>query len=380
MADCSSSSPAAPQAALAERSLRSFDGLRSVCPLMHKLFDQLDALAQSDAPVLFLGESGTGKHRAALALHRASARRARPLVTLVCTAVSAAQLDAWLGGPTELSGRTNASPLRKARAGTLILRELAALDLPAQGVLLRALQNEPSLELNPRRAAKRVRLISTSALDLAKHVKQGHFRADLYYRLVAAQVQVLPLRERPADIALLAHEALLQAARAQGRAVPRLDSQALELLAGYGWPGNLRELFNVLGQAVLRLRGRPELRSADLAGLLYAVAAPAHIEIPIGSTLAEAERQVILQTLAAHGCIRQTTAEALGISRRTLYEKLALYKKQGTYWLPRHGQSLGTTSPAVDQEGAGGEIAPSEPTPSARLSPTAQGTPSGSMP
>ena len=130
----------------------------------------------------------------------------------------------------------------------------------------------------------------------------------------------------------------------------------------------------------IRLRGRPELRSADLAGLLYAVAAPAHVEIPIGSTLADAERQVILQTLAAHGCIRQTTAEALGISRRTLYEKLALYKKQGTYWLPRRGQPLGTTSPASAQKRTGDEKEPAEATPPAPLSPTVQEFPSGLMP
>ena len=254
MADVSPSSLAAPQPSPAEPSPRVLDGLRSLCPRMHKLFDQLEDLALSDAPVLIQGETGTGKLRAARALHRASARRARVFVTLGCTAVSAAHLDAWLFGNTASSGRHVVSPLRKARAGTLVLRELAALDLPAQAVLLRALQNEPSLELNPRRAAQRVRLISTSGQDLARRVQQGHFRADLYYRLVAAHVQMPPLRERLGDIALLAHEALMQVAQAQGRPVPRLEPQALALLAGYGWPGNLRELFNVLSHAVLRLR------------------------------------------------------------------------------------------------------------------------------
>ena len=361
MAACSQFFDAAPPSRPSEHSLRTIDGMRSVCPQMHGLFEHLENLALSDAPVLLQGESGTGKQRAALALHRISARRIHPLVTMVCTGVSAAQLDALLWGPSVLSSRAAVSPLRKAQTGTLVLRDLSALDLPAQGVLLRALQNEPSLELSPRRAAKRVRLISTAAADLRKRVKQGLFRADLYHRLVAAHLQLPPLRERPADIALLAQEALTQAARVQGCPVPRLDPQAQELLTGYGWPGNLRELFNVLGQAVLRLRGRAELGPADLAGLLYAVATPAHVEIPIGTTLAEAERQLILQTLAAHGCIRHTTAEALGISRRTLYEKLALYKQQGTYWLLRRVQNDGASASLPAQARTDAAAAPAEP-------------------
>ncbi len=351
---------AAAQVPADECAVLSFDGMRSVCPRMHKVFGQLENLARSDAPVLLQGESGTGKQRAAQALHRASARRARPLVTMVCTALSAERLDWLLCGPTAAHRQAVHRPLLTARAGTLLLHDLTALDLRAQGVLLRALQSELSLDLNPRRAAKRVRLISTAAPDLPKRVKQGLFRADLYYRLVAAQVQLPSLRERPADIALLAREALQQAAQAQGGPVPRLDPQAVQLLTGYGWPGNLRELFNVLGQALLRLRGRTELRSADLAGLLYVVAAPAQVEIPIGCKLADAERQLILQTLVAHGCNKQCTADALGISRRTLYAKIARYKKQGIYGLPPRGRRPKLDSPDSRQEAARSSVGPSD--------------------
>lgn len=320
-------------AALSERAvespLQSLDGLRSACPAMHRLFAQLAALARSDAPVLIQGESGTGKLRAAQALHRTSPCRARPLITLVCTARSAVQLDALLCGPPMANNVPAASPLGQARGGTLVLRDLTALDLAAQGVLLRALQDEPSLERTVRRARKRVRLISTATPDLLKRVRQGHFRADLYHRLVAARLLLPPLRERRADMELLAAEALHQAARALGRPVPRLDAQAVELLAGYGWPGNVRELFNVLEQALVRLGGRAELRPADVTGLLYAVEPAASVEIPMGSTLAEAERQFIRQTLAAHQGLRQAAADTLKLSRRTLYAKLAAYKRQG---------------------------------------------------
>lgn len=312
-----------------ESHMQTLDGMRSACPSMHRFFAQLADLARSDAPVLIQGESGTGKLRAAQALHQTSLRRPRRLITLVCTARSAAQLDALLCDPTAAGKGPGASPLEQARGGTLVLRDLTALDLAAQGVLLRALQDEPSLDRSVRHARKRVRLICTAAPDLAKRVRQGHFRADLYHRLVAARLHLPPLRDRRPDIALLAEEALQQAARALGRPAPRLDAHAVELLAGYGWPGNVRELFNVLEQALVRVHGRAELRPADLTGLLYAVEPAAPVEVPMGSTLAEAERLFILQTLAAHQGRCQAAADTLKISRRTLYAKLAAYKKQG---------------------------------------------------
>lgn len=312
-----------------ESHMQTLDGMRSACPSMHRFFAQLLDLARSDAPVLIQGESGTGKLRAAQALHRSSLRRSRPLITLVCTARSAAQLDALLCGPAAASKGPADSPLLQARGGTLVLRDLTALDLAAQGVLLRALQDEPSLERAVPQARKRVRLVCTAAPDLPKQVRQGRFRAELYHRLVAARLHLPPLRERRPDIALLAKEALQQAARERGHPPPRLDAHAVELLAGYGWPGNVRELFNVMEQALGRLHGRAELRPADLTDLLYAVEPVAPVEVPIGSTLAEAERQFILQTLAAHQGRRQAAADTLKISRRTLYAKLAAYKRQG---------------------------------------------------
>lgn len=328
MADPLDSLDATAPAGTVEPCTQTLGPLRSACPGMRTLFAQLVALARSDAPVLIQGESGTGKLRLAQALHEISPRRNRPLITLVCTARTAAQLDALLCNPTAATQGPAAGPLRQARGGTLVLRDLTALDGPAQGVLLRAL--EPTLDRTPRRASQRVRLVSTAGPDLIKCVRQGRFRADLYHRLVAARLQLPPLRERRADIALLIQEALQQAARALGLQVPRLDPPSIELLAGYAWPGNVRELFNVLLQALVQLRGRAELHLADLTGLLYRVDAPAPVEIPIGSTLAQAERQLLLQTLAAHQGRCQATADTLNISRRTLYAKLALYKKQGT--------------------------------------------------
>lgn len=335
MADPSEFIDPAAQASAADSYLLALAGLRSLCPIMGRLFAQIENLARSEAPVLIQGESGTGKQRIARALHLTSARRMRPLTTFVCTARSAAQLESLLCSSMG-RGWPAATLLHEARGGTLVLRDLAALDLPAQAVLLRALDSEPSLIPDPKRAARRVRLISTTGQDVVKLVQQGRFRADLYYRLVAARLQVPPLRQRRADLPSLVKEALQRAAQALGCAVPQLDPRALELLVGYSWPGNVRELFHVLEQALLRLRGRADLRPADLSGLLYAAEAPPPVEIPIGSTLGEAERQVILQTLAAHQGSRQATADTLNISRRTLYEKLARYKSRGAASPPLH--------------------------------------------
>lgn len=342
MAGPSESTDPAAQAPAASSYLLTLAGLRSLCPIMGRLFTQIENLARSEAPVLIQGESGTGKQRIARALHLTSARRVRPLTTLVCTARSAAQLESLLCSSMG-RGRPGATLLQEARGGTLVLRDLAALDLQAQAVLLRALDSEPSLVPDPKRATRRVRLITTSGQDVVKLIKQGRFRVDLYYRLVAVRLQVPSLRQRRADIPSLAKEALQQAAQALDCAVPQLDPRALELLVGYSWPGNVRELFHVLEQALLRLRGRAELRPADLSGLLYATEAPPPVEIPIGSTLGEAERQVILQTLAAHQGSRQATADTLSISRRTLYEKLARYKSRGDASPPIHDPTKGLT-------------------------------------
>jgi len=336
---------------------------------MHRLFTHLRDVAQSDAAVLILGESGVGKEYLARLLHEASPRRGRRLVVMVCTGLSAARLTLALYGeeppPTfkgprrrlEAAGeaaRPSAKPsgaLAQASGGTLLLDDVAALDGAAQSELLRALNSEPSLQRVPARRGPRVRLVATTTEDIAKLVRLGRFRPDLYHRLAAARLEVPPLRERRDDIALLASELLATAASRHQRPAPVLDAEALTLLGGYPWPGNVRELADVMELALLGSRG-PALHAAELAALLYAVPVLPRVEIPLGWTLAAAEREVILQTLAAHSGNRQETADTLAISRRTLYEKLARYKAQDGTALrpgrrpPRHaGSGPGTGRP-----------------------------------
>lgn len=355
--------------------------LRSVCANMHRLFGHIRDIAQSDAAVLILGESGVGKELIGRTLHELSARRGRRLVVLVCTGLSAAQLTTALYGEAlpepRRSGRVletepaesrrfgrgrPGGALVQASGGTLLLDDVAALDASAQSELLRALNSEPSVQREPARRGPRVRLLAASTEDLGKLVRLGRFRPDLYHRIAAARLELPPLRERREDVPLLAQSLLAAAATQHQRPVPTLHKEAVALLVGYPWPGNVRELGDVMELALLRSRG-PVLHSADLVDLLYAVPVPPRVEIPLGWTLAAAEREVILQTLAAHSGNRQETADTLAISRRTLYEKLARYKAQDGTALRPARRSLRPTPKAhrpsmLADEGEGGAPPP----------------------
>lgn len=322
--------------------------MRSVCSLIHRLFTRLEDLALSDAPVLIQGELGSGKLLVATELHAATRgnKKLRPLVRVTCTGLSASQVEAAFhaasepaprksGEPTqpELStkGATSrpASVLTQARGGTLILQDIAALDLSCQAILMRILNQQPSIEYAPRRIrrANRVRIVSTTRDNLTQLVRQGRFRADLYHRLAAVTLQAPSLYSRCADIPLLVEEKMEQWAAAHRCPVPILEVPALHLLTAYSWPGNIRELHNVVEQLMMTARRRPSITDNDVRELLCEVKSPPHIELPVGATLAQAEREVIMQTLAAHAGKRQQTADTLGISRRTLYEKLAQYRR-----------------------------------------------------
>jgi DNA-binding NtrC family response regulator len=161
-------------------------------------------------------------------------------------------------------------------------------------------------------------------------VRQGRFRPELYYRLAAAALRVPSLGERREDVPLLSTEFLRASAAAHVPPVPEIEPAALALLSCYPWPGNLRELRHVLQMALLSARGHQVLCERDLAKLLGPVEVPPCIEIPTGTPLAQAERLILTQTLAAVGGCRTACAATLGISRRTLYTKLARYRDADT--------------------------------------------------
>jgi DNA-binding NtrC family response regulator len=302
-------------------------------------------LALSDASVLIQGETGIGKATLASALHAAGGNQKAPCVGFVCTGLSAEQLERSLVEPTAPGigqARRPSGRLDAAQGGTLLLQDVCALDGRAQAVLLSLLSRYPSLDDNrtPRRVL-RPRLISTARVPLAQLVRRGHFRADLYFRLASATVEIPPLRARRADVLLLGLEMLDTAAARLDRAKPSIEAEAQRLLSIYSWPRNIRQLQGVMTQALLEAADRPRLTISELTSLLVSADPDPDITIPVGCSLAEAEQLIILQTLAAAGGRRDVAAKSLGVSRRTLYAKLAHYKVSGGHaapsWTKRHG-------------------------------------------
>lgn len=307
--------------------------LRSVCPNMHRLFAKVRALALSDASVLVQGETGVGKAALAHALHAASGNPKFPLSFFVCTGLTADQLERGLVESAVTAAgqaRRPAGLVATARRGTLVLKDICALDARAQDVLLRLLSRCPSLDVSgTTKRAARPRLVCTARVPLAQLVRRGHFRAELYFRLASATLEVPPLRARRTDITLLGLELLDTIAARLGRPKPSIDDDAQRLLRLYSWPGNVRQLQGVLTQALLESAERSMLTVSDLDNVFLSAKPPPDITIPVGCSLAEAERMIILQTMSAVGGGKADAARSLGISRRTLYTKLAHYRIDG---------------------------------------------------
>jgi DNA-binding NtrC family response regulator len=270
----------------------------------------LPRLAASSATVLVSGETGSGKERAALALHRLSPRAGAPLVALNCAAIPDALLEGELFGYERgaFSGAVTAFPgkLKLADHGTLLLDEIGELSPAGQAKVLRALETGEVYRLGARAPTRfDVRIVAATNRDLEAEVRAGRFRADLYYRIAVGRVHLPPLRERREDLAAIA---ALLLADLPGRASVAPD--ALAALLRHDWPGNLRELRNVLEVALVHGDGRV-VRAADLPGALSRAAPP------------DPERARLAAALAAARGNKSLAAQALNCSRMTLYRRLA---------------------------------------------------------
>ncbi|MEW5774625.1 MAG: sigma-54 dependent transcriptional regulator [Thermodesulfobacteriota bacterium] len=307
-------------------------------PAAQRVRDLIEQAGPSEATVLILGESGTGKELVAQGLHLASQRRDFPLVKVNCAALPGELLESELFGYVKgaFTGAAKDKPGRfqLAHGGTLFLDEVGDLPLSLQAKLLRAIQErvvEPLGSVRP--APTDVRLLAATNRDLAAEVAAGRFREDLFFRLNVLEVRIPPLRERAEDIPLLAAHLLARLAAKNRRPEPRISPRFLEALSRYPWPGNVRELENALERALILSRtdtlrpddlppqvADPALAALRPGGPASAVAAPPAAASP--PSLEEAERQALLAALDAHAGHRQKTADALGISRRTLQYKL----------------------------------------------------------
>lgn len=306
-------------------------------------------VALSDATVLISGESGTGKEVLAQYIHRHSKRQGKPFVAINCAAIPENMLEATLFGHEKgaFTGAYNSSPgkFEQANGGTLLLDEISEMDISLQAKILRVLQEREVERLGSRKTMSLdVRVIATTNRDLKDAVRQGHFREDLYYRLSVFPLAWKSLRERPADIVPLA-ERLLSRHCERMNEKATMDESAKTALRQYGWPGNVRELDNVLQRALIIQEGGVINASAlSLTALDSGIGTSVswtegEVEVESGSTviseadlgndLKKREYEIILSTLRKQGGKRKETAEALGVSARTLRYKLARMRDMG---------------------------------------------------
>jgi two-component system, response regulator FlrC len=283
-------------------------------------------IAASDASVLVLGETGTGKEGMARYIHACSPRAKQGFIAVNCAALPETMLEAILFGHRRgsFTGAANDGEglFRAANGGTLLLDEISETPLALQAKLLRTLQEREVLPVGATRAEPvDVRVIACANRDLAAEVAAGRFRADLYWRLNVVPVQLEPLRARRGDIAAITAALLLRHAD-PARPFPFPTPQAMERLAAHDWPGNVRELENVLQRALL-LRGGERIERCDLIIDALAQAAPVAGGATLGDIARAAEARSIRAALAATGGHRIRAAEQLGISERTLRYRLA---------------------------------------------------------
>jgi len=309
------------------------DGLRRV-------FQQLDRIIESELPVLIAGESGTGKELIARAIHFNGPRKDKPFVTENCAALPDTLLESELFGHTRgaFTGahRAKKGLLEQADGGTLLLDEIGEISPALQAKLLRVLEEEEFERVGGSTTLKvDVRMIATTNRDLSAEVKAGRFREDLYYRLHVLPIHVQPLRERTRDIVPLAHHFLQHYAGSNGTPTPELSAAAEARLTQWSWPGNVRELENVIQRAVVLLQGTmveaSDLVFGNASGPIGIVGSGASAApMPLANRqLADIEREAILDTLQCTGGNKTEAARRLGVSARTLSNKMKLWRQLG---------------------------------------------------
>jgi DNA-binding NtrC family response regulator len=310
--------------------------LASEAPAMQRVLALAERAAAGTINVLVLGETGAGKEVLARWIHQASARANRPFVCVDCAALSPSLLESELFGH-ERGAFTGAGPakaglLETAPGGTVFLDEIGELPLPLQAKLLRAIENREITRVGGVRARSiDVRFLAATNRDLEAAVAAGSFRRDLYYRMNGMTLLLPPLRERVQDIAALARGFVATSCRANRRRPPTISADALALLRGHSWPGNIRELRNVIERALLLCTG-DELTSAHLAETALTqpkiVVAPEMVPHPIN------ERERIVTALAECAGNQSRAARKLGLSRKRLIARLEAYglarPKKGT--------------------------------------------------
>lgn len=337
-------------------------------PATQQLKAMAQKVAESDASILISGESGTGKEVLARFIHHQSSRAKQPFVAINCAAIPEGMLEAMLFGHEKgaFTGAAKAMPgkFEQAQHGTIFLDEIGEMKPELQAKLLRVVQEKEVERIGSTKLIQLdVRVLSASNVDMKKAISAGEFREDLFYRLNVFPMRLPPLRDRPRDIAAIA-ERLLNRHCGSARVEPMVSAQAMKRLIQYKWPGNIRELDNVIQRALVMMSGDTIQEQDILLDDLYVMdrsnqeAEPLPESMPVDSSISSAHReaavdrandsadtdfkplefpldlkaretQLILETLKQNGGHRQKTAEDLNISPRTLRYKIAKLKELG---------------------------------------------------
>ncbi len=304
---------------------------------IRKIYFLIEQVAPSSASVLITGESGTGKELVARTIHKMSPRHDKPFVAINCSAIPESLMESELFGH-EKGAFTGAATRRQgcfelADKGTLLLDEIGEMPALLQAKLLRVIEERAVRRLGSRKEIEvDVRLLAATNRQPQQAVSEGKLRDDLLYRLNVFGIHLPSLRERKEDLPVLAQHLVTQLAERHGRPARFLSSAALEALQFHSWPGNVRELRNVIERAVIICSGpqierhhfapypieqRERLRNEDT------------LSLPVGTPLEECERQMIMRTLQKTRNNKTRAAELLGISLKTLHNKLNLYRERG---------------------------------------------------
>jgi len=329
-----------------------FGQMLGVAPVMQKLYNHISRVAPTEATVLLLGESGTGKELAAQTIHDLSLRQKQPFLPVNCGAISPQLIESEIFGHEKGSftgaDRQHKGYFERANGGTLFLDEITEMPIELQVKLLRVLESGTFMRIGSNQELETdVRVIAASNRDPEEAIAEGKLRLDLYHRLNVFPLLIPPLRDRGTDVELLAQHFLDELNAAHG-ANKVLSPDGLASLNNYHWPGNVRELRNYVQRAFILAD-----QTIDAEALAPAVTRHSPVgmtlSIPVGTSLAEVDRKLIFATLELCGGVKKRAADILGISLKTLYNRLEEYGAEEREDEKKESEFL----PSSDEEGAG---------------------------